>query len=532
MSADPHSTGLDASTHLLGAPRPKARLPASAAYIGGTALVLFAVFWVIDFYTSDRGSQRQGPFELLLDLDMTTLQNALGGVAQVIVAVLGIAITVVSIVVQLASTRYTPRIADMFFRDKTNLTMMGFFVVACIDAVWVSLAVGGKHVPRATVIFTGLMVTGSLLLLVPYFAYVFDFLDPEKVILRLAYQVLEGTTGRGKRDDLVVRQAETAAGIEHLADVAVNAVAQKDKVIASHAVAALRAVLGKYLESKRRLPPAWFEIGERIRKNPEFIALAPDSLAEIQRQKVWLEWKTLRHFRSTFAESLIHLPEMSHVMAIETRYVGESALAAGDRPVIDVVIKFFNTYVRTALNAKDVRACYNILHQYRQLAERLLAERFDDLALEIGRHFVYYGQTALAMNLGFVTETSAYDLGTLCEHAFSRKVPCHDSLLRLFLQVDQETEQENGTQEQTLRGIRKAQLKLATFYLLQDAKPHARLIFEDMRRERPERMNSIRAELMAISTKEFWEVTDRGINFDYLDEAQRRKLDEFFGWFG
>ena len=53
---------------------------------------------------------------------------------------LGIAITVVSIVVQLAATRYTPRVADMFFRDRTNLAVMGFFVIACIEALWVSFA--------------------------------------------------------------------------------------------------------------------------------------------------------------------------------------------------------------------------------------------------------------------------------------------------------------------------------------------------------------------------------------------------------
>ena len=69
------------------------------------------------------------------------MQNALGSLAQVIAAVLGIAITVVSIVVQLAATRYTSRVADMFFRDKTNLGVMGFFVVACIEAVWVSFVV-------------------------------------------------------------------------------------------------------------------------------------------------------------------------------------------------------------------------------------------------------------------------------------------------------------------------------------------------------------------------------------------------------
>ncbi len=122
------------------------------------------------------------------------MQNALGSLSQVIAAVLGIAITVVSIVVQLAATRYTSRVADMFFRDRINLGVMGFFVVACVEALWVSLTVRQDYVPQATITATVIMASGSLLVLVPYFAYVFDFLDPEKVIARI------GAADAGARD--------------------------------------------------------------------------------------------------------------------------------------------------------------------------------------------------------------------------------------------------------------------------------------------------------------------------------------------
>ena len=63
------------------------------------------------------------------------------------------------------------------------------------------------------------------------------------------------------------------------------------------------------------------------------------------------------------------MPEMAHVVAIDTRYVGEAALAAGDREVLALTVKFLNTYLRAALNARDVRTAYNVLNQYRQLAE-------------------------------------------------------------------------------------------------------------------------------------------------------------------
>jgi len=497
------------------------------------SLALFATFWLLDVaYSGRRAADAQGvgAWQLLTELDADTLENALGSLAQVVVAVLGIAITVVSIVVQLAATRYTPRIAEMFFRDKKNLAIMGFFVVSCINAVWVSIVVTGDFVPRATVAMTTVVVTTSLLLLIPYFAYVFAFLDPEKVIARIGQHVLDAVLAHGAawrdRRDLGLRQAGCVASLEHLSDIAINTVAQKDKIIATGAVTALREFAVKYLKAKPNLPPEWFTLDARIRRNPDFIALALDSLHSLEAKQVWVEWKVLRHFRSVFAEALEHLPELGHVVAIETRYIAEEALRQNDREVLVVAIRYFNTYVRNAINQSDVRACYNIFHQYRLLAEHMMRKGHDDLVLEVGRCIGYYSQTARRTDLGFVTETAAHDLAALCERAFEHQARCHDGLLSMFLEVDKEAETRD--EEQALRGVRKAQIKLATYYLSKGALAHADRICADMRQEKPERLASIRSEFLAVSEREFWEVTDRGVNFDYLDDARKEKLDEFF----
>ena len=497
------------------------------------ALVVFFTFWLLDVFLFGRRSAAAtnlGAWRLLVDFDPETLQNALGNLAQVVAAVLGIVITVVSIVVQLAATRYTPRIGKMFFRDRKNLAILGFFVVSCINAVWVSIVVTGAFVPRLSVVVTAVMVTASLLLLIPYFAYVFAFLDPEKVIDRIGQQVLDAALGRGSarryRNDLDVRQAACVGGLEHLSDVAVNTIAQKDKIIATGAVTALREFAVKYLNEKATLPAEWFVLGNRVHGNPDFIALAPDSLKALAQKRVWVEWKVLRHFRSVFTEALEHLPELGHVVAIETRYIGEEALRHDDREVLVLAVRHFNSYLRSAINLEDVRACYNIFHQYRLLAEHMMRKGHADLVVEIGQRLAYYGQTAHRAGLGFVTETAAHDLGVLCERAYEHKAPCHDDLLGIFLEVDKEPE--SHSEEQTLRGVRKAQAKLATYYLAKHAMAHADRLCADMRNEKPERLASIRAELLAVSEREFWEVTDRGVNFDYLDPTRREKLDEFF----
>ena len=79
--------------------------------------------------------------------------------------------------------------------------------------------------------------------------------------------------------------------------------------------------------------------------------------------------------------------------------------------------------------------------------------------------------------------------------------------------------------------MRKAQAKLATFYLSRGHAGYARAIYEDMAQESPERLRSIRDEMLAITAKDFWEVVDRGTNFDYVSEARKEKLQQFFARF-
>ena len=511
----------------------------TVALLAGFAVTLFAVFWIIDYFFigGPHAPSAKGPVSQFFHFDAETLQNALGNLAQVIAAVLGIAITVVSIVVQLAATRYTSRVADMFFRDRTNLFLLGFFVVACINAVWASLSVTHDYVPQATIVMTVVIATGSLLILMPYFAYVFEFLDPERVIARIGQQALQSAlAARATGATIAQRQSAAVASLEHLTDIAINALGQKDRIIAAGAITALRRTLVAYLPEKKSLPASWFAVGPGLRENPDFVAMARASVEDLASERIWLEWKALRQLREIFSEALASLPEMAHVVAIETRYAGEAALSAGERNVLALTVKFMNTFLRAALNTREIRSAYNVLNQYRQLAEAMMRAPgqagIDSTAalVEIGGHFKYYAQLARRMGLGFVTETAAYDLCDLCEVALDAGAACHDRLLGIFLEIDKEPE--TTADERALRGVRKAQAKLATYYLLRGAEARARAIFEDMAHESPERLRSIRDEMLSIATKDFWEVVDRGTNFDYLDDTRKARLREFFGWFG
>src|SRR5258705_5889008 len=83
-------------------------------------------------------------------------------------------------------------------------------------------------------------------------------------------------------------------------------------------------------------------------------------------------------------------------------------------------------------------------------------------------------------------------------------------------------------QESALQGIRKAQLKLACYYLDKGENGKARRIADDMAGEDATRMTTIREQLERVKSKEFWEIIDRGRNFEYMPSRQRAQMEQFF----
>jgi len=104
------------------------------------------------------------------------------------------------------------------------------------------------------------------------------------------------------------------------------------------------------------------------------------------------------------------------------------------------------------------------------------------------------------MQLGFVTETEAYDPSALCEFAHAQRGDgVHQKMLAMFLELDQPLRLKR--QESGLQGIRKAQIKLACYYLAAGIVDRAARIAADMAGEDRERLRSIREQLARVESK-------------------------------
>lgn len=502
--------------------------------LAGLSLLLFWGLYSIDYYVLDvmGGQHRRGIFGRYLNFSSGSITDAISALAGVVAAVLGIVITVVSIVVQLSAARFAG-ITRMFLRDRVNVTVIGYYVVVCVCGVWLSVALQDDYVPRTALVAMLVLTTAAVVLMVPYFGYVFWFLEPMNIIRRIRSQAL-GTALRGTKlhtvDEVSQAQEGTLLSMEELTDIASASISGKDKIIASGAVDALKDLALGYFDAKGRAADTWFLVHPGIRVNPDFVAMDPESLADLEQRRTWVEWKVMRQYFGIYNEALGTMRDINYLIAIDTRYLGEAAARGGDEELVRLVYRYMNSYLRTTLNARDVRTAYNVLNQYRLLVEAMLRAGREEAALEGLRHMIYYGHVSFDMKLTFVTETVAYDVSSMVQSAHELGLEVEDPMLESFLELDRPLRTQS--QESALVGVRKAQVKLAAYYLKKGLSERAKSIADDMSHEPRARLLAIFQALSSVTTKDFWEIIDRGRNFEFMPEDQRAQLGQFFAWIG
>lgn len=470
------------------------------------------------------------PLTWLETADAGLLAESLATATGVILAVLGIAITVVAIIVELAANRYNHRITTLFIREPVNIAILSFFVVTTIVCFWTSATlaepVSGALVPRAGFILSVTLVTISLVLILPYFAFVFSFVSPLNMIRKVETNA-QRAIAKSARSFQSAHIAQVSEAVDELHDVVRSAMEQSDRSIAMAGVDALANLLSTYQEMRPRLPARWFEIDRSIREDPDFISLEPFAIARIEEDSAWLEVKVCRQYLLLMMLGTIQMRDICYLIAINTRRIAIDSIDTNG-PLLQLCIRCFNSYLRSTVNSGDQRTSYYLLNQYRLIAESIDDDSNAEIVEEIARHIQFYGLLAYNAGQSFLLEVAAYDVMRLLETNVPKGSPAIDPLLALLLEFDQELKEE--AQEESLLGVRRAQIQAATMFLDRGDVTRARAIADDLAGEDFSRLERVRSQLVAEDRAEYWELTDRGITFGYLEPRRRAHLDTLFAW--
>lgn len=485
-------------------------------------LALSAVLLVVASWLEGSAAWRD-PLRWLGTLDQSAALTVLIAAAQVVAGMLAILITVVAIVVQLAATRYTHRVTALFVRDRVNLAIMTLFVLTTALCIWLALVLTGKVgeaplFPRAGLLLAMALVTACVIALGPYFAYVFRFVSPLGVIRRIRAAAL-GEVENARRGDVGAAERAVIQSIEDLEDVARGAMNSFDRGIAMAAVEALATLLADVEQRRETLPDEWFEVDAAIARDPDFVSMSEIALDEVARERSWFESKVLRQYHALFVDAVGRAGDVASMIAIHTRQLGVRC-GAGRPALVALCQRAFNSYLRAAINGRDARTAYYVLHQYRMLAEALLARGEDGAAVAIAGRIRFYGRLAAGAGLAFLLEVAAYDLAQLVERA-AGKPAARDALLDLLVEIE-------APGAPAPPGVRRAQVQLATFFLAREEPQSARRIARRLAGEPSELLARVRQEIERETSPHYSEIENRGTNFAYLAPERRARLDAFY----
>jgi uncharacterized membrane protein len=489
--------------------------------VGGLTIISFLLFRFFD----DLSNEPTFPFANVIFLtDPDQAADVIVNVAQIMIALLGVVMTVVAIVLQLASQRYTPKLVDLFIEDRINISYTVLMVVTNFYNGVMMFSLHSGFLPFWSTL--GLLVMTSLvfILLIPYFSYVFRFLTPGNIIRIIRRntntamkKVLDHKT---RKEDVRRLQNDVANAMEQISDISLSAVSQMDRNVALMSVRSLKDVMVDHLLLKRKMPHRWF-----VPIKEHFPAITTDFIHELYVGRNWVEMKGFLDMELIFKMAIRDMPDAVSAIANSTKIIGLYSIKLKDTQVLNDAIQFFNTFLRHAVNARNPKAIYNLFYQYRLLGEEVLVvDR--QLAERIAFYFKYYGQIAQSYNIPLILITASFDLGAMLRRAYLMKVPNIETLMNIFLEVDDNPATQAN--EFDLRSVRKAQLMFGSFLLSQGDDTLVHRIVADLKVEPQSRMEAIRNEMMAVKDRKFWEVTDRGVDFFYMDEEQKKYLNQFF----
>jgi len=443
----------------------------------------------------------------------SALLDTVAGSAEVVAAILAVAITVVAIVIELAATRFSHRITMLFLKEPLNLWYLGLLVSTTLLCIWVGFANATIVGHPAVLVFTTFMISVALLLLLPYFAWVFSFISPLSVIRKFLHNATKAIV-KGNRRIIV-------EAIDELHEIARSAVSRQDRGIAMASVDALTELIIRYQELKPAKSPDWTKFDEELLGDPDFLSMESTALKSIEDQGLWLEVKVFRQFLALMPVTVPTSREVANLIGINTRKIAE---IENQEHLRELAMRCFNSYLRSTISARDPRSTYYLFHQYRLLGEKLLEQGDKHSLDQLVEYFQFYGLMGYQSGQPFLLEVAAHDLMQLIRVSVKTSSTHLEGLLNALVEMDQEYRTQS--QEESLIGIRRAQIIAACVLADSDQQHWADVLIGDLKAETPERLGKIFVQLKKEHRAQYWEFTDRGANFAYLEPELQERLDE------
>ncbi|HEX5063489.1 MAG TPA: DUF2254 family protein [Kofleriaceae bacterium] len=442
----------------------------------------------------------------LVDM-LSPMARAYNNVLAMLIATIGLAIP-------LTANMHTPKLIEMFLKDRVNRWVLSFIALGAAHVLWVEYMIGPQFAPTWAITVAIWLAIAGWVVLLPYFFYVVRFVDPSRLLVRLR----DGTTfvvGKvaDREFDPYEAQLDVSTRINQLGTIIIKSLDRNDRDVAAEGTWAIKRLLDDYDKHKSRMPKEWFKVDRA-----DFVGLSDEALEMLSENRTWFEMKCLQQIEHGFLRALHGANDTVSTFSDATRVIACRADAHHDEQALRLCIRFFNNYLREAIKARNLRAVYDVFHQYRRLG-RDLVDR-PELLREIGNHFAYYAVMARTYGMLFAPQLALFDLGYVTRRAYERASPAAPDLLKTVLALPHRT----GNDLHTMAV--KAKLILGGFFVENRLEAEADLVRKNLNDVDSVSVERAEAELLAAE-RSFFEVTDRQLNLEWVPPERREPLKQF-----
>ncbi|HEY1550784.1 MAG TPA: DUF2254 family protein [Kofleriaceae bacterium] len=480
------------------------------------ALVAFAVLFGGEFFLEWRRAgypgmtamswSEVGSTNKLVDI-LSPMARAYNNVLAMLIATIGLAIP-------LTANMHTPKLIEMFLRDRINRFVLSFITIGAAHVLWVDYIIGPKFAPTWAIAAAVFFALVGWALLLPYFFYVVRFVDPSRLIIRLRDEtrtIVDRVCDR--KDDPTVAQTEISTRLNQLGTIIIKSLDRNDRDVAAEGAWAIKVLYEHYGKLKTRMPKEWFVVDRA-----DFVGLSDEALEMLNEARTWYEMKCLQQIEHGFLRALADANDTVSTFSDVTRVIAIRAELNHDEPTIRLCIRFFNNYLREAIKARNLRAVYDVFHQYRRLG-RELGDR-PELLRDLGAHFAYYGVMARTYGMVFAPQLVLFDLGFVTRRAYERASPAARDLLDIVLGLPHRT----GDDVHSMAV--KAKLILGSFFVSRELIEETAIVRQNLRDIDRDQIARAERELLAAD-RSFFEVTDRQLNLEWIPPERREPLKQF-----
>jgi len=480
------------------------------------ALVAFTLLFGVEFFAEwhRAGYPGIGERSYAGTGNNAKLVDVLSPMARAYNNVLAMLLGMIALAIPLTANMHSPKLIEMFLADRINRIVLTFMTFGAANVLWVDYMIGPEFAPTWAVSSAVMFALVGWALLLPYYFYILRFIDPSRMVLRIrdsAMKIVEQAAAR--KIDPQDAQAELLHRVGQLGTMVIKALDRQDRDVAAEGAWAFKTLLDHYEKYKSRMPKEWFVVDRA-----DFVGLSDEALEMLTESKTWYEFKCLLQLELCFMRALGGAHDTVSVFSDALRVIACRAHDNHEEQALRQCIRFFNNFLREAIKKGNLRAVYDIFHQYRKLAHPLCDR--PELLREIGRYFVYYAGMARMSNMVFAPHLALFDLGYIVRRAYERASPVAPELLAHALSLPHRTRDDVHTMAV------KAKMILGGFFIENNHPVEAAKVRKNLADVGGTELDRALVDLLSAE-RSFFEVTDRQLNLEYVPPERREPLKSF-----